>query len=72
MKDEAPASRRAGGRSGGRAARKALRAAPLAEDIRPVRAGLEGGAYNPLSDAEMHRIHNAALEACETIGFADA
>ncbi|MEL7465122.1 MAG: trimethylamine methyltransferase family protein [Pseudomonadota bacterium] len=59
-------------RSGGRAGRKALRAAPLAEDVRPVRPGLEGGAYNPLSEAEVQRIHRAALEACETIGFADA
>ena len=68
MNDESPKSRRAGGR----AARKALRAAPLADDIRPVRAGLEGGTYNPLTDAEVQRIHRAALDACETIGFADA
>ncbi|MEM7545268.1 MAG: trimethylamine methyltransferase family protein [Pseudomonadota bacterium] len=59
-------------RSGGRAARQALRAAPLADDVRPVRAGLEGGLYNPLSEAEVQRIHRAAIEACETIGFADA
>ena len=68
MNDETPRSRRAGGR----AARVALRAAPLAEDIRPVRAGMEGGLYKPLSDADVQRIHRAALEACETIGFADA
>ncbi len=30
-------------RAGGRAARQALRAAPLAEDLRPIRPGLEGG-----------------------------
>ena len=30
-------------RAGGRSARQALRAAPLADDIRPVRAGLSGG-----------------------------
>ncbi len=59
-------------RAGGRAARQALRAAPLAEEIRPVRAGLSGGSYNPLSDADIQRIHVAALNACETIGFADA
>ncbi|WP_424942831.1 trimethylamine methyltransferase family protein [Aliiroseovarius crassostreae] len=59
-------------RSGGRAARKALRAAPLTEDIRPVRPGMEGGTYRPLSDADILRIHNAALEALETIGLADA
>jgi trimethylamine--corrinoid protein Co-methyltransferase len=59
-------------RAGGRTARQALRAAPLAEHIRPVRAGLSGGAYNPLSDAGVQRIHQAALDALEQIGFADA
>ena len=59
-------------RSGGRQARQALRAAPLAEDIRPVRAGLEGGSYAPLSEADIQRIHGAALDAMEQIGFADA
>lgn len=59
-------------RSGGRAARKALREAPIALDQRPVRAGLEGGQYRPLSDAAMQRIHSAALDALEQIGLADA
>ena len=59
-------------RSGGRAARRALRAAPLAEDIRPIRPGLEGGTYRPLSDTDMARIHGAALQALEEIGLADA
>lgn len=68
MNDQSPRSRRAGGR----AARQALRAAPLAEDVRPIRAGMEGGLYKPLSDADVQRIHHAALDACETIGFADA
>lgn len=59
-------------RSGGREARRALRAAPLAEHLRPIRAGLEGGTYRPLSDVGVARIHNAALEVLETIGFANA
>ncbi len=59
-------------RSGGRSARQALRAAPLAEDIRPVRPGLEGGVYNPLSQTEVEKIHEAALTALEEIGLADA
>lgn len=59
-------------RSGGRAARVALRAAPLAKDIRPVRPGMEGGTYAPLSQADMERIHHAALDALEQIGLADA
>ncbi|MEM9970639.1 MAG: trimethylamine methyltransferase family protein [Pseudomonadota bacterium] len=59
-------------RSGGRAARKAMRAAPLAEDLRPIRAGLSGGCYAPLSDADIARIHEAALTVLEEIGLADA
>ncbi len=64
--------RRVARRAGGRAARQALRAAPLAEDVRPVRAGLTGGTYSPLTEAGVQRIHQAALDACEQIGFADA
>ncbi len=59
-------------RSGGRAARVALRRAPLAEDLRPVRAGLEGGQYRPLTGAQVQRIHNAALDALEQIGLSQA
>ena len=59
-------------RSGGRAARVALRAAPLAEDLRPIRPGLKGGQYKPLDDAGVQRIHEAALDALETIGLAQA
>ena len=59
-------------RAGGRAARLALRAAPLAEDVRPVRAGLAGGNYLPLSEQDCQRIHETALDALESIGIADA
>lgn len=59
-------------RAGGRSARQALRAAPLSDAIRPVRAGMEGGTYKPLSDAAVQRIYKAALDAMEQIGFADA
>ena len=69
MTDAAPLRQR---RAGGRAARVALRAAPLADDIRPIRAGLPGGQYRPLSDADMQRIHLAALEALEVIGLSQA
>jgi len=61
-----------GRRSGGREARRAMRAAPLADDIRPVRAGLEGGRYKPLAQNELERIHDAVLTVLETIGFANA
>ncbi|MBY5932343.1 trimethylamine methyltransferase family protein [Tateyamaria omphalii] len=66
MNDQTPS------RSGGRAARRAARATALPDHLRPVRPGLQGGRYNPLTDAEVARIHNAALDALETIGLADA
>jgi trimethylamine--corrinoid protein Co-methyltransferase len=50
----------------------AVRSAPLAENLRPVRAGLPGGRYSPLDDAGVQRIHQAALEALEVIGLANA
>lgn len=66
--EPAPASRR----SGGREARRAMRAAPLADDIRPVRPGMEGGTYKPLSPQDQDRINEAVLTVLETVGFADA
>ena len=68
----APEAARRSGRSGGRAARVAARAAPLADDIRPVRPGLPGGKYRPLSDADVETIHHAALDALEQIGLSHA
>lgn len=63
---------RRGRRAGGRDARKALRAAPLAEDIRPIRSGLEGGNFKPLDDADIQKIHQAVLKILAEIGLADA
>ncbi|MFN0113649.1 MAG: trimethylamine methyltransferase family protein [Paracoccaceae bacterium] len=57
---------------GGRAARVAERSAPLAEALRPVRAGMEGGRYKPLTEAGIKRIHAAALDALEQIGLSQA
>ncbi len=59
-------------RAGGRRARRSARAAPLDQTRRPVRAGLTGGQYRPLTDAQMQEIHQTALHALETIGLADA
>ena len=59
-------------RSGGRAARHAARSAPLSEAMRPIRPGLPGGRYAPLTEAEVRRIHLTALTALEEIGLADA
>lgn len=63
---------RSSSRGGGRAARRAARATALPDHLRPVRPGLSGGAYRPLSDQDMKRIHAAALDALERIGLADA
>lgn len=60
------------GRSGGRAARVAARAAALPDAMRPVRPGMPGGQYKPLTDAGMAKIHQSALEALEVIGLANA
>jgi trimethylamine--corrinoid protein Co-methyltransferase len=59
-------------RGGGRAARVALRSAPLAQDQRPVRPGLQGGQYKPLNDVEISRIHSAVLDALEVVGLSQA
>jgi trimethylamine--corrinoid protein Co-methyltransferase len=66
MNDQTPS------RSGGRAARRAARAAPLPDHLRPVRPGMSGGTYNPLSTHDVLRIHTAALDALQTIGLANA
>jgi trimethylamine---corrinoid protein Co-methyltransferase len=58
-----------GRRRGGRQARVALRAAPLADDVKPVRAGMAGGTYKPLADDGIARINETALQALEEIGL---
>lgn len=70
----APAGKTVGAprRSGGRAARTAARAAPLPTDMQPIKAGMSGGRYRPLTDEDMDRIHEAALRALEEIGLCDA
>jgi trimethylamine--corrinoid protein Co-methyltransferase len=59
-------------RGGARAARRAARTSPLPDSLRPVRPGMPGGRYKPLSDADVLRIHQAALDVLENIGLADA
>nr|MDE0502405.1 trimethylamine methyltransferase family protein [bacterium] len=58
-------------RSGGRAARVAARAAGLKKSERPVRPGMTGGAYRPLTDSQMQDIFDAALELLEEVGMGD-
>ena len=59
-------------RSGGREARRTLRAAPLAEDLRPVRAGLEGGNFKPLDAAAVQAIDATVYQILEEIGLSQA
>ncbi len=64
----APLSRR----GGGRAARVAARATALSDDQRPVRPGLTGGRYRPLTEVQVARIHASALTALDEIGLSGA
>ncbi|MEO0979994.1 MAG: methyltransferase, partial [Pseudomonadota bacterium] len=59
-------------RAGGRSARTAARSRPLDAAVRPVRPGMPGGFYQALKEADVLRIHEAALQALEVIGFASA
>ena len=69
---EQQAAAQTGGRRGGRAARQALRAAPLATDVRPVNPGMAGGRFAPLTEVEIRKVHEAALDVLANIGLADA
>ncbi len=59
-------------RAGGRAARQAMRAAPLVEEMKSVRSGMEGEQYKPLSDSDIEQIHESVLKILETIGIKSA
>ncbi|MFQ5958659.1 MAG: trimethylamine methyltransferase family protein, partial [Alphaproteobacteria bacterium] len=55
----------------GREARRAHRAAARDEASRVVGPGLAGGAYRPLSNGDIKRIYDAALDILERVGMAD-
>src|SRR5262245_1003974 len=59
-------------RRGGREARRTLRAQPLAMNERPVWPGMSGGRLKLFPPEEMQKIHHAALDVLEQVGFADA
>ena len=65
----AQASRRSRRKGGGREARRAARSAGAAGLA--VRPGMEGGAYKPLSDRDIERIHATALDVLEKIGIGE-
>ena len=53
----------------GRDAKIALRAAPISEEINPIKPGLIGGSYKPLSDSDIKKLYNLALDALFEIGI---
>jgi trimethylamine--corrinoid protein Co-methyltransferase len=65
----AAASRASRRKGGGREARRAARRAGAAGLA--VRPGMEGGAYKPLSDRDIERIHTTALDVLEKIGIGE-
>ena len=67
---EAPVLKRK--RRGARAAMHAIRAAKLPDEQQPVRPGMEGGRFKPLTEAEVQRIHHAALDVLENLGLSQA
>ncbi|NKC16348.1 MAG: methyltransferase [Gammaproteobacteria bacterium] len=65
---DAKAARRAGGRS----AKQRKRQAPVARSQRPVQPGQLGGRYQPLTNANVERVHETALTVLETVGLANS
>ena len=59
-------------RSGGREARRTIRAAPLSDELRPVRPGMVGGTFRPLDDAAVMAIEDAVYQILEEIGLSQA
>ena len=59
-------------RSGGRSARRMERSSPLPDDIKPVKAGMIGGTYNPLSNKDVILVEEAIFRLLEEIGMSQA
>ncbi len=56
-------------RAGGAVARRRLRAAGVAGKV--VHPGMPGGQYRPLSDSDIQKIYETALDVLENIGIGD-
>ncbi len=54
---------------GGRAGRMAMRAETPPPNQRPVRPGMSGGAFKPLSDNELRQVYESALDLLESVGM---
>jgi len=61
-----------GRRTNSREAKIAMRKAALADDLKPVHAGMEGGQYRPLTDTDITAINDTVFKILEEVGFADA
>ncbi len=59
-------------RQSGRAARHAQHTASKENEPEAVRPGLESGCFKPLSDAQVSRLNEAALQVLAEIGMAEA
>ena len=59
-------------RGGGRTARHKMRSAPLAADVKPVRPGLSGGQYRPLTKDQVLRIEQTIYQILDEIGLSQA
>ena len=59
-------------RGGGRTARHKMRSAPLAADVKPVRPGLSGGQYRPLTKDQVLQIEQTIYQILDEIGLSQA
>ena len=69
--DMSEGKRKSAGRRG-RAARLIVREQAQLERAKVVWPGITGGAIKPLTDRELERVHEAALQILESIGMGDA
>ena len=53
----------------GRDKKIALRAAPISKEMNPIKPGLLGGSYKPLSEKDFKKLYNLALDALADIGI---
>ena len=59
-------------RGGGRLARRQMRSMPLADDKRPIHAGMQGGKYQPLDSAAIAAIEQTIYQILDEIGLSQA
>jgi trimethylamine--corrinoid protein Co-methyltransferase len=65
------ATKQRSGRTGGRASRLLNRERTASSASKAIWPGLPGGAYKPLSDHDLKRVHHTVLDVLERVGVAD-